>query len=429
MIHILQGDCRTTLATLPAESVHCAMTSPPYFGLRSYLAAGSPDKALEIGCGQALAEYVASMVDVARAVRRVLREDGTFWLNVGDSFNGSGGSGGDYNEGGTREGQPRYPGNRVDGLKPKDLCGVPWRLAFALQDDGWYLRSDIIWAKSSCMPESVTDRPTRAHEYVFLLTRSPRYFFDQEAVREADHGKNSGNKDRQYRGDRGGSDTTGSHQGMCVPWTAGSGRNIRDVWKLNPGPADFDFCEACGRFYSGPARSTVKRPDGSKTCACGRSDAWCDHYAMMPPSLAERCIKAGTSERGCCPTCGAPWARVVERDTGDCEAHSRPKRTAGMDSKTSTLSLSGNGSKEWAERGGRTTTTGWTPTCACPSADPVPCTVLDPFAGAGTTAMVAARLGRSAIGCELSPRYAALAKARIEADQPLLNSVEITSPR
>ena len=102
---------------------------------------------------------------------------------------------------------------------------------------------------------------------------------------------------------------------------------------------------------------------------------------------------------------------------------------AGMDSKTSALSLSGNGSKEWAERGGRTTTTGWTPTCACPSADPVPCTVLDPFAGAGTTAMVAARLGRSAIGCELSPRYAALAKARIEADQPLLNSVEITSPR
>src|SRR5690606_36337446 len=126
------------------------------------------------------------MVEVFREVRRVLRKDGTLWLNLGDSYNGSGGAGGDYNAGGVKEGQPRYPGRRLAGLKPKDLIGVPWAVAFALREDGWYLRADIIWSKPAPMPESVTDRPTRSHEYIFLLSKSPRYYYAAYAIREGD---------------------------------------------------------------------------------------------------------------------------------------------------------------------------------------------------------------------------------------------------
>src|SRR5690606_18886982 len=129
----------------------------------------------QIGLEASIEEYVAKMVEVFREVRRVLRADGTLWLNLGDSYNGSGGAGGDYGPGGLKEGQPKYPGRSIASLKPKDLCGIPWRVALALQSDGWYLRSDIIWAKPNCMPSSVTDRPTTAHEYIFLLSKQSRY--------------------------------------------------------------------------------------------------------------------------------------------------------------------------------------------------------------------------------------------------------------
>jgi DNA modification methylase len=175
---LLQGDCLTILRTLPAASVHCVVTSPPYFGLRDYGADG------QIGLEQTPAEYVAKLVEVFREVRRVLRDDGTVWLNLGDSYNGSGGAGGDYRPGGLKEGQPKYPGRRIDVLKPKDLIGIPWRVALALQADGWYLRSDIIWHKPNPMPESVTDRPTKSHEYLFLLSKSERYYYDSEAIKE-----------------------------------------------------------------------------------------------------------------------------------------------------------------------------------------------------------------------------------------------------
>lgn len=187
MIQILQGDCRDVLKTLPDESVQCVVTSPPYWGLRDY----GVDN--QIGLEKTPQEYVATMVQVFREVRRVLKQDGTCWLNLGDSYARQAGDDSTKStDSGMKTGRTGKSellfkdGNNVPpaGLKPKDLVGIPWRVAFALQDDGWWLRSDIIWSKPNPMPESVTDRPTRAHEYIFLLTKSPKYFYDADAIRE-----------------------------------------------------------------------------------------------------------------------------------------------------------------------------------------------------------------------------------------------------
>ena len=175
---ILNGDVIACLRSLPDACVQCVVTSPPYWGLRDYGVEG------QIGLEPTPEEHVERMVEVFREVRRVLRDDGTLWLNLGDSYNGSGGAGGDYDPGGLKAGQPKFPGRRISALKPKDLVGIPWRVAFALQADGWYLRSDIIWSKPNPMPESVTDRPTKSHEFVFLFAKSPRYFYDHEAIKE-----------------------------------------------------------------------------------------------------------------------------------------------------------------------------------------------------------------------------------------------------
>ena len=177
---LLQGDCLSVLRTLPAASVHCCVTSPPYFGLRDYGHDG------QIGLERTPAEYVAKLVQVFDQVRRVLCDDGTLWLNLGDSYANDKKWGG--HTGGKHvaelHGQAIGRARRDTGLKPKDLIGIPWRVAFALQDDGWWLRSDIIWAKTNAMPESVQDRPTRAHEYLFLLTKRERYYYNAQAIAE-----------------------------------------------------------------------------------------------------------------------------------------------------------------------------------------------------------------------------------------------------
>ena len=274
---ILLGDCREVLATLPAESVQCCVTSPPYWGLRDYGVEG------QLGLEGSPQAYVMNMVDVFHQVRRVLRPDGTLWLNLGDSYAGSWGARGrgdatnaarpDLEQKHGTEAPARH-GFPALGIKPKDLVGIPWRVAFALQADGWYLRSDIIWSKPNPMPESVTDRPTKAHEYVFLLTKSERYFYDADAIKEpltddrdpsrkinkygAGHNgpKRSGNKARAYGEDR---DRPGSHLGASVPWEDdGTGRNARTVWSISVRP----FAES--------------------------------HFATFPPELARRCILAGS---------------------------------------------------------------------------------------------------------------------------------------
>ena len=357
------GDVRAVLAELPAGSVNCCVTSPPYWGLRDYGTDG------QIGLEPTLDEYVAALVEVFRDVRRVLADDGTLWLNLGDSYN-SNESGGMTGSALGKGGQ-QTPHNRIGrpraNLKPKDMVGVPWRVAFALQDDGWYLRSDIIWAKPNPMPESVTDRPTKAHEYVFLLSKSPRYYFDQEAVRE----------DAAYPGprwsttnrSRDGSADIGQppHRGLANH--VATGRNIRSVWEIATQP----YAEA--------------------------------HFATFPEELPRRCIAAGCPE-WVCATCGKARERLIERTRtldGD------PVVSGGW--KTDEAGRIGaDGVGHW-RKASHSETTGWSD---CGHDDYRPGVVLDPFMGSGTTALVARKLGRRAVGVELSPEYAALCARRLQ---------------
>jgi len=258
MITMLTGDCRDVLPTLPAASVHCVVTSPPYWGLRDY------GVAAQLGLEPDFHAYVAAMVGVFREVRRVLRDDGTLWLNLGDSYTSAGGGGEarmaelhgerdtDFRRGVLAEGRSGKRPFQSVGLKPKDLCGIPWRVAFALQADGWYLRQDIIWSKPNPMPESVTDRCTKAHEYLFLLSKRERYYYDVEAIAEPASEENH----RDSRGLRptppGQSPTNGFLNGRHFVT-----RNKRSVWEVTTQP----FAEA--------------------------------HFATFPPALIEPCIKAG----------------------------------------------------------------------------------------------------------------------------------------
>lgn len=267
---IRQGRNLDLLAAIPDESVQTCITSPPYWGLRDY---GEDD---QLGLEPTPEEYVENMVEVFREVRRVLRDDGTLWLNLGDSYaanaKGGGGTGagtlncGPKHNKTSTERQMLGDSRRFDlagcGLKPKDLVGIPWRVAFALQADGWYLRSDIIWHKPNPMPESVTDRPTKAHEYIFLLTKQPRYYYDADAIRESSTteagtaGSWDGNRDLGLPDGKtrfGKPNLGGSIDGR---------RNRRSVWTVSTKP------------FSGA------------------------HFAVFPPDLIEPCVLAGCPEGG-----------------------------------------------------------------------------------------------------------------------------------
>ena len=254
MRNLLVGDNRKTLATLPDGVAQTCVTSPPYWGLRDY---GHDE---QIGLEQTPDEYVEQLVAVFREVRRVLADDGTLWLNLGDSYAGAGK--GPSNVGSGKRNAQRLDGAPTEwipipnGLKSKDLVGIPWRVAFALQAEGWYLRSDIIWHKPNPMPSSVKDRPTCAHEHVFLMSKSERYYYDAGAIAEkavSDHDSGNGYS-RSQQISRGG-------RGQASRWTregSGGTRNARNVWTINSKP------------YSGA------------------------HFATMPPALAKRCILAGS---------------------------------------------------------------------------------------------------------------------------------------
>ena len=380
--NIIVGDCRQILETLPEQSVQCVVTSPPYWGQRDYGVDGM------IGLEADVYTWLAVMVEVFRGVRRVLRDDGTVWLNLGDKYAGSGGAGGDYNPGGLKAGVTGGPSasTKQSGFKQKDLMGLPWRLAFALQDDGWYLRRDIIWHKPNPMPESATDRPATAHEYVFLLTKQPKYFYDQDAVRRpvaesSIQRVNQNNGNPKFDGARerrmNSTVTTGDtlDPAKLVPE---NGAALRSVWKI------------ATQAFSGP------------------------HYATYPEKLVEPCIMAGTSEAGECPECGVPWKRVTADPT-----YSKHRPSAGDDPRSRSDDKQAKGYFEGLHgyRGNNLlrdapVTTGWQQSCEHP-APPVPQTVLDPFSGAGTTGLVAARFDRNYIGIELNPEYAEMSRKRI----------------
>lgn len=222
---IYVGDVLKELKRVKTSSVQCCVTSPPYWGLRDY---GHEN---QLGLESTPEAYVNNMVCVFSEVRRVLKDDGVLWVNIGDSYNGSGGAGGDYSKGGLKEGQPKYPGRNVPSLKPKDLVGIPWRLAFALQADGWYLRQDIIWHKPNPMPESVTDRCTKSHEYVFLFSKSPKYYFDSLAIKEPSTKSSTSNI--RFGGDKYGTNDAPIHRTKSGKDYVDSGtKNKRSVWTI-----------------------------------------------------------------------------------------------------------------------------------------------------------------------------------------------------
>ena len=258
MPDIRQGDCRELLREMPAGSVRCCVTSPPYWGLRDYGHAG------QLGLERTPEEYVSRMVEVFSEVRRVLADDGTLWANLGDSYAAGGRGGGMEGERGEKQrsnqGALLGPKKAPEGLKPKDLVGIPWRIAFALQADGWWLRSDIIWAKPNPMPESVTDRPTKAHEYLFLLAKAERYYYDAAAIAEPSvdpPGVSRGGALARFGRDEK-LIAANAHRGDKIPTSNGS-RNRRSVWTIATQP----FTEA--------------------------------HFAVMPEALVEPCILAGSA--------------------------------------------------------------------------------------------------------------------------------------
>lgn len=264
---IIQGDCLEVLNTLDDTSIDCCVTSPPYWGLRDY---GVEE---QLGLENTPEEYIGKLVSIFREVRRVLKDEGTLWLNLGDCYAGSNSAGIEDNKaagkGSRKTVIKERPNKVVKGLKPKDLVGIPWRVAFALQADGWYLRSDIIWHKPNPMPESVRDRPTKAHEYIFLMSKSPRYYYDQDAIREPhsrdwDNGKSGGSLvNAPRRQDNPLIRGSGfNHGGQQPPRQNPLGRNKRSVWTVSTKP----FREA--------------------------------HFATFPPDLIEPCILAGCPSGG-----------------------------------------------------------------------------------------------------------------------------------
>ena len=630
-------NANATRIPLADESVHCCVTSPPYWGLRDYgtatwvggdegcdhvdeekLAERKRQKKSMIAVGERTdgstrtrvhdetigkdwqyrdtcpkcgavrvdnqlgleptpEQYIENMVAVFREVWRVLRKDGTLWLNMGDSYASSTkGTGGPSDKQDSNAGSRYEPRKLNHGLKEKDLCGIPWRLALALQADGWWLRSDIIWHKPNPMPESVTDRPTKSHEYLFLLTKSARYFYDAAAIREEGKGakwrdgfrggngqlytqgntfQNSGESFSSGRTDLtplGGStlgpelsatlhtnNGTSGARGWCnlsksevsidnavtreakrfqvidlvsfkiglktsegyymvnleavsntAPLTSEvvaleslfslslpissfvSDLPTAPSWAILSSHVDADpfsgtFARAkvvrlecalvSGKFFA--ANITVEceetqfslfvftslwsshvsfTPDSSNNIIPhterNKRTVWTiptrpysgAHFATFPPALVEPCIKAGTSEHGCCPECGAPWERVVERQD---ERHWTERRSPG--DKWDFGKEHGRNDGGGSFLGNDAITTGWKPMCECiseyidvgtfeepvliPQAfHPIPCTVFDPFIGSGTVAMVARSLGRHGIGTDLSMEYLHLARERLE---------------
>ena len=441
-VRIMVGDALSKLAELPDESVHCVVTSPPYWGMRAYTG-----EAGMIGLEPTFAEHLDNLVAVFREVRRVLRSDGTLWLNYGDSYvSGQGGRQSaagtlpmehrhdrpeprkridvDVSTWGERAVAPRHYATRDSGWKPKDLMMMPSSVATAIRDDGvpdptalrvleraqtaildaydgepperamaalegldaeyreakgrsWWLRSEIIWHKRNPIPESVTDRPTSAHEKMYLLTKSARYFYDADAV-QTPCSPNTHHKSGELVAPASSSEDVRFDRRHDFVRTRtpeeeqAAGANLRNVWTIATSP----FSEA--------------------------------HFATFPPALVEPCIKAGTSAKGVCGECGAPWVRVVEILD--------PKGRPGASYHNHSDDL-GRGQRGVPDARGAPVreTADWQSSCDH-DAPTVPATVLDPFAGAGTVGLVADRLQRDAQLIELSPEYAEMARRRIEDD-------------
>lgn len=412
---IIQGDSLETLNQLPDECIDCCITSPPYYGLRDYGVEG------QMGSEESPEEFITSMVRVFSEVKRVLKNSGTCWINIGDSYS-SGASGDNMQNRSVQAmaGNVQMPGDgdrkkngsvyrkplKHDIIKPKDLIGIPWMLAFALRADGWYLRQDIIWHKPNSMPEPVKDRCTKSHEYIFMLSKSRNYYYDSFSIKEkvsektheryADHKWANGNtvekahsfhqpKENQNKARKmakagtGIKNNTSFDEAMAVMPDM---RNKRSVWSV----------------------STEVFPEA--------------HFATYPQALILDCVKSGSSEHGCCSQCGAPYERILEPSAsyaavlGTGYHDHKEDGSRGMTQTNGTniqnkMRDAGIGGAEYESKG-------WKKTCSCEVVEIQPALVLDPFMGAGTTALVSRKLYRDFVGIELNPEYISIAERRLK---------------
>jgi DNA modification methylase len=394
--HVFLGSCER-MAEIPDGVVQTCVTSPPYFGLRDYGVEG------QIGLEETVDAFIDRLVGVFREVKRVLRDDGTLWLNLGDSYAGSpttgfrpgsGRADGEVDERGQRN---RNGVGAVSGLKPKDLIGVPWAVAFALRADGWWLRDAIVWHKPNPMPSSVEDRCTPSYEFVFLLAKSARYFYDADAIREplAEATLDRIAQAKWKAGTQAGSDRANGGEKTNGPMKAVYRHNEARVTSQESGNRVWDDDEAMARMIDAGAN----KRNVWTIATTPYSDA---HFATFPIELPSLCIRAGSSEAGCCSECRAPYKRTVNVDY-DTQGRTTngPRSTANRDFSP--------GVEVRAVK--HVTTTGFEPTCEH-DAPAMPCLVLDPFMGSGTVAEAATALGRRFTGYELNPEYHKLIAAR-----------------
>jgi DNA modification methylase len=317
---LLLGNAKNVLQDIPENTFHMAVTSPPYWDQRDYNVDG------QLGQENSPEEYVENLVAICREVRRVIREDGTFWLNIGDGY--------------------CKKTIKSSNLKQKDLVGIPWMVAFALRQDGWYLRSDIIWKKTNPMPESVRTRPSKSYEHLFLFSKSENYFYDAEAIAEPQkeisvkraYSKNRVEKRKDYQNDN----------------YAISGKSQDKTYRK--------------------MRKILDEMGEDEVITCNKKDVWeiatadnkVKHFAIYPRELVKPCILAGSSSKGCCPKCQSPW--IMEKGKN------------------------------------------WEPSCNCGETEVKECIVLDPFNGSGTTGMICREYGRKYVGIDISEEYLSYAR-------------------
>jgi DNA modification methylase len=483
-ITILQGDVRKRLKDIPDNSIQCCVTSPPFFGLRDYggepqiwggnsecdhsweevnrrgMSGGPSDKQgsnrdprfepsnyticsncgavrCPLGLERHFNEFISHLVEIFEEVKRCLHSKGILYLNLGDSYSGSGGPGSQYDSKNPGYGKNftkfDNPNRKIANLPNKNLCMIPARLAIAMQDSGWILRSDICWEKPNAFVESVQDRPTSSYEHVFMFVKSSNYFFDQENVKEPCVTPADSKVSQTFGAIKGkyNNEILAHSNNVGKKWEYSPMRNIRNVWRIPTVPLSCGVCQICGKYWH---RNPPKKHCGVETVA---------HFASFPERLVELCLKSGSSQHGCCPKCLSPWERIVEKGEPILNAWSM-KGMGQYNLKTNEYKLTSLEENSTLKHIVPSRTIGWGPTCNCvetgtpdfigdgPEHDvtmsypePIPCTILDPFFGSGTSGLVASKLGMNCIGIELNENYIKMAIGRLSRELGLLCEIEV----
>ena len=476
-------NCIDGLKLMKPKSVNTCVSSPPYYALRDYGIEPTSFPSVEyslfgfkikikaqavcLGLEKTPQEFIGHMVYIYRLVRETLTDDGTCWVNIGDSYSATGKKRTSEqacrksNLKGSKNGQiacKDQPSKIFYGIKPKDMLGIPWMLAFALREDGWYLRQDIIWHKTNCMPESCNDRCTKNHEYIFLLSKSNRYYFDQYAIASpiADSTKNDSRvKNDEYsdiRVERGFVGNQSGGTGMLKPkykkpkgWADGADHSCVG-WATEQGQGAISKSQSFKRehhkhtepiYGQSSVQHRLDRKESEPTGFANKRSVWTvgtfgfkeAHFATFPPKLIIDCIKAGASEYGCCPICGKGYRRVIATELVPGAKASYNSAYDQRDEKSDGNDQGSNRMRDGHKPGWHKEVIGeeWVPSCKHLITRVKKSVVLDMFMGSGTTAIVASKLGRDFIGFEQNEKYLKIAERRMAKELGLFNPEPIAA--